>query len=96
MKKLVLASAAALAVAFSASAFAAPPAKSHAHPIMEKTTSGTVASYAADTRMLKLKSGGEFTLGQNVTATTYHPGERVSVRWTMKDGKRIADRVKLN
>lgn len=107
MKMIVLASAAALAIALSAAALAAPPAtttqpaKPHSFSQAVKNvtkarfTTGSVQSYSADTHTLKLKTGGEFKLAPAVTGN-YTAGENVTVRWTMKDGAKLADQVKIN
>lgn len=102
MKKIAFVSAAVLAAAFSSQALAAPPtttdkpaaASTTAAPkVVEKTTKGEVDSYAADTRMLKLKAGDEFKVADKVKSTNFTAGEKVTVRWTEKDGAKVADRV---
>lgn len=100
MKKIAFLSAAVLAAAFSTSALAAPPATTDkpatttaAPKLVEKTTKGEVDSYAADTRMLKLKAGDEFKVAAKVKATNFTAGEKVTVRWTEKDGAKTADKV---
>ena len=104
MKKLMLAAAAMLAVATPLAAYAAPPkssaAKSHAAKDTIQVgrteyTTGVVASWSADTRMLKLNAGEEFKLSPTVTAANYKAGDKVNVRWTIKDGVRTADAVTM-
>jgi hypothetical protein len=104
MKKLLIASAAVLAAASPMmAAYAAPPkthkAAMHAKDTVkvgsEEFTTGVVSSYAPDTRMLKLSAGSEFKLAPSITSTSYKPGYKVTVRWTMKDGARVADSVSL-
>jgi hypothetical protein len=102
MKKILLASAALLAVTAPLAAYAAPPkhkAKAHAAETVKASskefTTGTVAAYAPDTRMLKLSTGNEFKLAPSITNTTYKAGDKVTVRWQMKDGSRLADEVTL-
>ena len=105
MKKLMLAVAAALAVTIPFAAFAAPPKSSAASkPTKPKDTlqfgrteytTGVVASWSADTRMLKLNAGEEFKIAPAVTASNYKAGDKVNVRWTMKDGARVADAVTM-
>lgn len=106
MKMFVLIGAAVLAVGLSASALAAPPAstantKEHhfADAVKkvagEKFTTGTVTKYDASTRKLDLSMGGPFKLAPAV-ATAPSVGKKVTVRWTMKDGERIADQIKAD
>lgn len=104
MKKLVLAAALGAAVAMSSAAFAAPPKTHHAKTeatatkpdAKEESTSGVVSSYAADTRLLTLNTGGKFTLGPGVTQTSYKAGDKVKVQWKMQKGARIADAVTMS
>lgn len=94
----LLAAAAAATVTFLATAptYATPPKPATAQQAqaqaLEHSAAGIVASYSADTRMLKLQSGSEFKLAQTVNA---HPrqGDRVTVRWAYEGQERIADRV---
>jgi hypothetical protein len=105
MKKLMLAAAAMLTVASPLAAYAAPPKSSTAakpHKTKDtiqvgrtEYTTGVVASWSADTRMLKLNAGEEFKLAPTVTAATYKAGDKVNVRWTIKDGVRTADAVTM-
>jgi hypothetical protein len=96
MKKIMIGALAILAASMPLAASAAPP---KAHPATaakhEKTitTSGTVASYAADTRMLRLNNGDEFKVDAAVKGTDYRAGQQVSVRWIKKDGAKLAERV---
>lgn len=110
MKKLAFLSAAVLAAAFSAQALAAPPAATTDKPVTtstakppkaakpakvaEKTAKGVVDSWAADTRMLSLKGGDSFKVADSVKTTAFKTGESVTVRYTEKDGAKIADHVK--
>ena len=101
MKKILLASAALMAAVAPLTAYAAPPkthtAKAHAETIKagkNEFTTGVVAAYAADTRMLKLNTGGEFKLAPSITNPSYKAGDKVTIRWQMKDGSRLADEVK--
>jgi hypothetical protein len=107
MKIFVLATAAALAAALSASAVAAPPGaksdkpkKEHdsARPVTPSVTyeytSGVVQGYSPDTQLLKLNNGAAFKLAPVVAGGTYSAGEKVTIRWTMKSGVRIASEVK--
>jgi hypothetical protein len=106
MKKIVIASAAMLAAVMPVAvpmAYASPPkthkAKTHAADTVkvgnEEFTTGVVSAYASDTRMLKLSAGQEFKLAPSVSNASYKAGDKVTVRWTMKDGSRIADSVNL-
>jgi hypothetical protein len=96
MKKIMIGALALIACGLPLTANAAPPK----HPAIaaakhEKstTTSGTVAAWAADTRMLKLKSGDEFKVDAAVKGTDYKAGQQVSVRWVSKDGAKLAEHI---
>jgi len=101
MKKVLIASAAVMAMIAPMAAHAAPPkthkAKAHATDTAkvatQEYTTGVVSAYAADTRMLKLSAGQEFKLAPSITNPAYKAGDKVTVRWTMKDGARLADSV---
>lgn len=101
MKKILIASAAVLAALTPMAAYAAPPKTHKAKTVdtvkigKEEFTSGVVTAYAADTRMLKLDAGQQFKLAPSVTNASYKAGDKVTVRWTMKDGARIADSVNI-
>jgi hypothetical protein len=103
MKKILLTALAVLATAAPLSALAAPPkthkAKTQTADTLklghEEYTNGTVASYAADTRMLKLSAGEQFKVAPAITNAAYKAGDKVTVRWQMKDGARIADDIKV-
>ena len=104
MKKLLIASAAVMAaVSPMMAAYAAPPkthkAATHAKDTVaigkEEYTTGVVSAYAPDTRMLKLSAGSEFKLAPSITNASYKAGDKVTVRWTMKDGARLADSVSV-
>ena len=101
MKRLVVAAmAAAAAVVMTAPSFAAPPAPNQpaqttstkTAAAKEHSAAGVVASYSADTRMLKLQSGTQYKLASGVT-TFPRQGERVTVQWKHEGKERIADRV---
>jgi len=103
-KKIMIAAVAAFAVSAPLAAFAAPP-KSHAAKTHKTTatkasakeeyTSGTVDSYAAGTRTLKLSTGNEFKLAPSITQTSFKNGDKVTVSWKMENGSRIADKVEM-
>ena len=95
MKKIMIGALALIAAGLPLTANAAPPKHPAAAAKHEKTstTSGTVAAWAADTRMLKLKSGDEFKLDAAVKAVDYRAGQQVSVHWINKDGAKLAERV---
>jgi hypothetical protein len=101
MKRILIASAAVMALVAPMTAYAAPPkahkAKTHSADTTkigtEEYTSGVVSAYTPDTRMLKLNAGQEFKLAPSITNTSYKAGDKVTVRWTMKDGARLADSV---
>lgn len=103
MKKLLIASAAALAAVLPMAAHAAPPKTQQASTYSNDTvkmgkhefTTGVVSAYAQDTRMLKLSAGEEFKLSPSIKTASYKAGDKVTVRWTMKDGARLADSVSL-
>jgi Cu/Ag efflux protein CusF len=96
MKKLVLATAALLAVAAPLSAFAAPPATSAAHTTTPKehTTKGTIDTVSADS--LKLKTGTMFKVKTGVATDSFKTGDKVSVRWTMQGSDKLADTIKAS
>jgi hypothetical protein len=103
MKKILIVALAILATAAPLSAMAAPP-KAHAAKANktdtlklghEEYTSGVVANYAADTRMLKLSAGEQFKIAPAITNASYKAGDKVTVRWQMKDGARVADEVQV-
>ena len=96
MKKIMIGALAILAAAMPLAANAAPPkhpATAAAKHEKTTTTNGTVAAWAADTRMLKLKSGDEFKVDAVVKAADYKAGQQVSVHWINKDGAKTAERV---
>lgn len=95
MKKIMIGAFAILAAAMPLAANAVPP-KAHATAAKHEkliTTSGTVASWAPDTRMLKLASGEEFKVDARVKGADYRQGARVAVRWETKDGAKLAEAV---
>lgn len=103
MKKILLAAFTVLATAVPLSALAAPPkthkAKTHTSDTLKlgnaEYTSGVVSNYAADTRMLKLSAGEQFKVAPTITNTAYKAGDKVTVRWQMKDGARVADNIQV-
>lgn len=97
MKKIMIGALAILALATPLAANAAPPkpAASTAEHMKTTTTNGTVAAWAADTRMLKLKSGDEFKVDAMVKGADYKAGQQVSVHWINKDGAKVAERVSV-
>jgi Ni/Co efflux regulator RcnB len=97
IKKILIASAAVFAIGMPMAANAAPP-KSHTsktHATSEKFTTGAVSAWTPDSRMLKLVTGDEFKVGARVKAPAYKAGDTVTVRWTIKDGAKIADKVDI-
>ena len=95
MKKIMIGALALIACGLPLTANAAPPKHTTTAAKHEKstTTSGTVAAWAADTRMLKLKSGDEFKVDAAVKGTDYKAGQEVSVRWVNKDGAKLAEHI---
>lgn len=101
MKKILIASAAIMAIAGPMAAHAAPlktrKAKAHAAETLKigtaEYTTGVVSAYAPGARMLKLSAGEEFKLAPAITSPSYKAGDKVTVRWMMKDGARVADSV---
>ena len=95
MKKIMIGALALIACGLPLTANAAPPKHATTAAKHEKstTTSGTVAAWAADTRMLKLKSGDEFKVDAAVKGTDYKAGQEVSVRWVNKDGAKLAEHI---
>lgn len=102
-KRIMIAAVAVFAMSAPLAAFAAPPkthkAQTHktsaTNTAREELTSGVVAAYAADTRMLKLSAGEEFKLAPSITTTNFKSGDKVTVSWTMKNGARLADKVQM-
>ena len=90
--KIVLAALAVLAAAAPLSAMAAPPkAKSHSQRTHEEYATGAISSVSA--QELKLSDGQTFKLAPGVKAASYKAGDKVSVRFTTKDGARTADQI---
>lgn len=90
--KIVLAALTMLAAAAPLSAMAAPPkAKSHAQKTHEEYATGAIASVSA--QELKLSDGQTFKLAPGVQSSSYKAGDKVSVRFTSKDGARTADKI---
>lgn len=93
--KIVLAALAALSLSAPLSALAAPPkAKSHSERAHEQYASGAIASVSA--QEIKLSGGETFKVAPGVQTASYKAGDKVSVRYTMKDGARLADQVMIN
>jgi hypothetical protein len=92
--KIVLAALAALSISAPLSALAAPPkAKSHSERAHEQYASGAIASVSA--QEIKLSGGETFKVAPGAPTTSYKAGDRVSVRYTTKDGARLADQVMI-
>jgi hypothetical protein len=95
MKKIMIGALAILAMSMPLAANAAPP-KAHATAAKHEkmtTTSGTVAAWTPDTRVLKLVSGEEFKVDAKVKGTDYRQGAKVAVKWENKDGAKLAEAV---
>ena len=58
----------------------------------EHTLAGTVKTFDGDKHMLTFSSGKEFMLDSSIT-DTFKAGDKVSVHYTFKGGKRMADKV---
>ena len=58
----------------------------------DHTLAGTVKSFDADKHMLTFSSGKEFNLDASIT-DAFKAGDKVSVHYTFKGGKRMADKV---
>jgi hypothetical protein len=104
MKKVALVIAAVVMAALSISAVAdaqkGKPKKgeepaSRPLPPRPEFTTGIVSSYVAESRMLKLNTGGEYKLTQAAGATVFKPGDKVQLRWMMHGGIRIADQATM-
>ncbi len=92
--KIVLAALAALSISAPLSALAAPPkAKSHSERAHEQYASGAIASVSA--QEIKLSGGETYKVAPGAPTTSYKAGDRVSVRYTTKDGARLADQVMI-
>jgi hypothetical protein len=90
--KVILAALAALTAAASMPAFAAPPkAKAHAQKSHEEFATGAIATVSA--QEVKLVGGETFKVGPGVQTSSYKAGDKVSVRFTMKDGAKTADQI---
>ncbi len=90
--KIVLAAAALLTAALPMAAFAAPPkAKPHAARPHEEYSTGAITSVSATE--LKLASGDTFKFAAGASAGAFKAGDKVSVRWQLKDGAKLADQV---
>ncbi len=88
---IVLAALAALTAAAPMTALAAPKAGAHAHKPHEEFATGAIVTLSA--QEVKLASGETFKLAPGVQTSSYKAGDRVSVRFTMKNGARTADRI---
>ncbi len=90
--KIVLAAATLLTAALPMAAFAAPPkAKPHAARPHEEYSTGAITSVTATE--LKLASGDTFKFAAGASAGAFKAGDKVSVRWQLKDGAKLADQV---
>ena len=58
----------------------------------DHTLAGTVKTFDGDKHMLTFSSGKEFMLDTSIT-DTFKAGDKVSVHYTFKGGKRMADKV---
>ena len=58
----------------------------------DHTLAGAVKSFDADKHILTFASGKEFSLDASIT-DTFKAGDKVSVHYTFKGGKRMADKV---
>lgn len=106
MKKAIMLALAALLVAGAPSALAqrgggggggkkGADAPAKPLPPRPEFTTGIVGSYVADSRTLKLNTGGEYKLTPAAGAATIHTGDKVQLRWLMKGGIRIADEAMI-
>lgn len=88
---LALAALLALTAAAPMTALAAPKAKAHTQKSHEEFATGAIASISA--QEVKLAGGETFRLAPGVNAASYKPGDKVSVRFTLKNGARTADQI---
>lgn len=86
---LALAALLALTAAAPMTALAAP--KAHTQKSHEEFATGAIASISA--QEVKLAGGETFRLAPGVNAASYKPGDKVSVRFTLKNGARTADQI---
>ena len=90
--KIVFAALAVITAAAPMTAFAAPPKpKTHAHKTHEEFVTGAIATVSANE--LKLSSGESFKVKSGVMTTSFKAGDKVSVRYTTKDGAKTADQI---
>ncbi len=69
----------------------APKAKAHTQASGEEFATGAITTINA--HQVKLVSGETFTLASGVRTAPYKAGDRVSVRFTVKDGAKTADQI---
>lgn len=90
--KIVLAALAVLTAAAPMTALAAPPkAKTHAQKTHEEFVTGAIATVSASE--LKLANGESFKVKSGVMTSSFKAGDKVSVRYTTKDGAKTADQI---
>jgi Cu/Ag efflux protein CusF len=90
--KIVLAALAVLTAAAPLSAFAAPPKpKAHIQKSHEQYASGAITAVSA--QELKLSDGQTFKVTPGLAVATYKAGDKVSVRFTTKDGAKTVDQI---
>ena len=90
MKMILTGSLLALSAAMPLSALAAPP-KAHASPAHIDATTGAIASVNATE--VKLANGDTFKLAPGVSTAAFKAGETVRVRWSMKNGAKLAENI---
>ena len=79
----------ALSAAMPLSALAAP--KDHASAARIDATTGAIASVNATE--VKLANGDTFKLAPGVSTAAFKAGETVRVRWSMKNGAKLAENI---
>lgn len=90
MKMILTGSLLALSAAMPLSALAAPKAPPAARH--EEATTGAIASVNATE--VKLANGDTFKLSPRVSTAAFKAGEKVKVKWSMRDGAKFADHIK--
>lgn len=89
--RIVLAALVALTATAPMTALAAPKAKTHAQKSHEEFATGAIATVSA--QEVKLASGETFKLAPGVKTSSYKAGDKVSVRFTEKNGAKTADQI---
>jgi hypothetical protein len=74
-------------------ATASKPAQSAPTAMKERTATGVVKAYDDAKKTLTLENGRKYRIGSSVPTQSYTPGEKVNVRWMLKDKHRVAESI---